>query len=270
MTRWDFHKAGWRILSKTAAGLVLAFLLLPLLVLIPISFTSGTLLVLPMPGYSLQWYHDVVANPIWMSAVRNSLIIAAISTAISIVLGTLAAIGIWRMVSKMRGMAMALVSIPIVTPVVVAAVAMYLFHASIGIGGTMTSLVVAHVTISSPFVVIAVLANLDVFDNRLMMAAANLGANPVRAFIHVMLPIILPGVLAGGLFAFLTSFDEIVIALFLTSPSVRTLPIELFSGIREQMTPTVAVIANLLVILAIIATIAAESFRRRTDNPSRK
>lgn len=263
---YDFHKSGWRILGQVSAGLVLAFLLLPLLVLIPISLTSGTLLVFPLPGYSFKWYHDIVDNPIWLAAFKNSLQIAALSTALSIVLGTLAAIGIWRMIPRARGIALALISIPVVTPAVIAAVAMYLFHSKIGIGGSMASIFLAHVTISSPFVVIAVLASLDVFDNRLMMAAASLGANPWRAFYYVMLPSVVPGIVAGGIFAFLMSFDEIVIALFLTSPSVRTLPMELFSGIREQMTPTIAVVAIVLIIVTTIATITAEMFRRKASS----
>ncbi|MBL8582529.1 MAG: ABC transporter permease [Rhizobiaceae bacterium] len=239
-------------------------MLLPLLVLIPVSLTSGTLLVLPTPGYSLRWYEDVIHNPIWLNGLRNSLLIAAMSTAVSLVLGTAAAIGIWRMAPRSRGLALAVVSMPIVTPAVIAAVAMFIFHAAIGLGGSMASIVVGHITISAPFVVIAVLASLDVFDRRLMLAAASLGASPSRAFVHVMLPIIAPGVLSGAIFAFLTSFDEIVLVLFLGSPSVRTLPQELFSGIREQMSPSVTVVANLLIVVATAAIVSVELLRRRT------
>ena len=163
----------------------------------------------------------------------------------------------------MRGMAIAVISVPIVTPAVIAAVAMFIFHAGIGLGGSMTSIVLGHITIAAPFVVITVLSSLDVFDNRLMMAAASLGAPPYRAFRHVMLPIITPGIISGAIFAFLTSFDEIVLVLFLGSPSVRTLPQELFSGIREQMSPSVAVIANTLIVFATAAIVAVEMLRRR-------
>lgn len=254
----------WTLLVRGLATLVFIFLLLPLLVLVPVSLTSGTLLVLPTPGYSLRWYQDVIHNPIWMNALRNSLIIAAITTSVSLVLGTAAAIGIWRMVPRMRGFAIALISVPIVTPVVIAAVAMFIFHAGLGIGGTMTSIVLGHITLAAPFVVIAVLASLDVFDKRLMLAAASLGAPPASAFRHVMLPILTPGIVSGGIFAFLTSFDEIVLVLFLGSPGMRTLPQELFSGIREQMSPSVTVIANLLIVVATAAIIAVEILRRRT------
>ncbi|WP_137391980.1 ABC transporter permease [Rhodoligotrophos defluvii] len=260
--------SGWTLLVRGFAALVFAFLLLPLLVLIPVSLTSGTLLVLPTPGYSLRWYEDVFHNPLWMNALRNSLIIAAITTSVSVVLGTAAAIGIWRMAPRVRGLALAVVSVPIVTPAVIAAVAMFIFHASLGLGGTMTSIVVAHITIAAPFVVIAVLASLDVFDKRLALAAASLGAPPLSAFRHVMLPILAPGILSGAIFAFLTSFDEIVLVLFLGSPSTRTLPLELFSGIREQMSPSVTVVANLLIVVATAAIIAVEVLRRRATAAS--
>lgn len=254
---------GWTILVRIAAFLVFAFLLLPLLVLIPVSLTSGTMLVLPTPGYSMRWYEDVFYNPIWLNALRNSLIIAAVTMSVSLVLGAMAAIGIWRLAPRMRGVALALISVPIVTPAVIAAVAMFIFHAGIGIGGTMTSIVLGHIAISAPFVVITVLSSLDVFDNRLMMAAASLGAPPGKAFWNVMLPIITPGIVSGAIFAFLTSFDEIVLVLFLGSPGMRTLPQELFSGIREQMTPSIAVIANMLIVVATAAIIAVEMLRRR-------
>jgi putative spermidine/putrescine transport system permease protein len=253
----------WTIFVRVSAALVFAFMLLPLLVLIPVSLTSGTLLVLPTPGYSLRWYQDVFHNPIWLNALRNSLIIASITTVVAVALGTAAAIGIWRLAPKVRGIALAVISVPIVTPAVIAAVAMFIFHASVGLGGSMTSIVLGHITISAPFVVIAVLSSLDVFDNRLMLAAASLGAPPPKAFWHVMLPIITPGIVSGAIFAFLTSFDEIVLVLFLGSPSVRTLPQELFSGIREQMSPSVTVIANMLIVVATAAIIAVELLRRR-------
>ncbi|MCO5072169.1 MAG: ABC transporter permease [Rhizobiaceae bacterium] len=255
--------SSWTVLARSFAALVFLFLLLPLLVLVPVSLTSGTLLVLPTPGYSLRWYEDVLKNPIWINALWNSLVIATITTSVSLVLGTAAAIGIWRMSTRARGLAIAVVSVPIVTPAVIAAVAMFIFHAGLGLGGTMSSIVIGHITIAAPFVVITVLASLDVFDKRLMLAAASLGAPPGRAIRHVMLPIILPGILAGAIFAFLTSFDEIVLVLFLGSPSVRTLPQELFSGIREQMSPTVTVVANFLIVVATAAIIALEMLRRR-------
>lgn len=264
----DFERrriAGRTLFVRAFATLVFAFLLLPLLVLIPISFSAGTLLVLPTPGYSLQWYEDVIHNPVWLNALRNSLVIASITTVAGVVMGTAAAIGIWQLAPRVRGVALAIVSIPIVTPGVIAAVAMFIFYAGIGLGGTMLSIVLAHITISAPFVVIAVLASLDVFDKRLMMAAASLGAPPSRAAWHVMLPMITPGILSGAIFAFLTSFDEIVLVLFLGSPGVRTLPQELFSGIREQMTPSIAVIANVLIVFATAAIISVEMLRRRTQ-----
>lgn len=265
MSEQSGRMTGWTFLVRLAATAVFAFLLLPLLVLIPISFSAGTLLVLPVPDYSVRWYEDVFHNPVWFNALRNSLIIASVTMVSGVLMGTAAAIGIWQLAPKVRGIALALISVPIVTPGVIAAVAMFVFHAGIGLGGTMLSIILAHITISAPFVVIAVLASLDVFDKRLMMAAASLGAPPGRAVWHIMLPIIAPGILSGAIFAFLTSFDEIVLVLFLGSPSVRTLPQELFSGIREQMTPSIAVIANMLIVVATAAIIAVEMLRRKTQ-----
>lgn len=242
--RWR-HAGAW-----LWTGLVLAYLIVPLLVIVPMSLTSGTMLTLPTPGWSLRWYEIVLTDPRWLSSLVNSLIVGIGSTALAAALGIPAAIGLAWGRFPGRGVALAVIATPIVLPIVVLGVAAFSFYASIGLIGSRLSLVLAHAGLAAPIVLTTVMASLQSFDRSLMRAAASLGAPPGTAFRRVLLPLIWPGVAAGALIAFVISFDEIVIASFLTTAAQRTLPRQIFSGVRESINPAIAAVAVLLVAMS--------------------
>lgn len=253
----------WRILGWIVCGLVLAFLLLPLLVIVPMSFTSGNLLVFPLPGLSLRWYEEVLASPAWRDAAWNSLFIGVFATILALLVGVPAAIALAGPAFAGKRLVVALVLSPMIVPIVITAVAMFFFFVEVGLVGTYPGIILAHAVLGMPFVVITVTATLSTFDWNLMRAAASLGALPLMAFRRVMLPIIAPGVASGALFAFATSFDEIVVALFLGAPDQRTLPRQIFSGVREYVSPAIAAVATLLVLLAVLLLLTTEWLRHR-------
>jgi putative spermidine/putrescine transport system permease protein len=255
----------WPLLGRLLTGLTLCFLLLPLLIVVVMSFTSGNLLAFPMPGLSWRWYETVLSTPAWRDAARNSLIVGTAATALALVLGVPAAIALAGSRLRLKGLIVAVILSPMIVPIVVTAVAVYFFFVEVGLVGTYAGLVLAHAVLGVPFVVVTVTATLEGFDPMLMRAAAGLGAPPLTAFRRVMLPLIFPGVATGALFAFSTSFDEIVVALFLAAPDQRTLPRQIFSGVREYVSPAIAAVATLLILLAALLLLAAELLRRRSE-----
>lgn len=246
-------------------GLVLLFLMAPILVIMPLSFSSEPWFTYPLPGLSLRWYQDLVADDRWRLAIKNSVIVGVFSTLIAITLGTLAALGLSRRNVPFSGLIMSVLISPMVVPVVIVAVAMFFGFASVGLNNTYIGLILAHAVLGTPFVVITVTATLSGFDRSLMRAAAGLGASPVTTFRLVTMPLIAPGIISGALFAFFTSWDEVVVALFLSSPEQRTLPKQMFSGIREQISPTITAAATCLVILAALLMMVLELLRRRSE-----
>ncbi|CAD5372214.1 Spermidine Putrescine ABC transporter permease component potC (TC_3.A.1.11.1) [Rubrivivax sp. A210] len=240
-------KLGWWALRITCVA-VLAFLLLPILVIIPLSFSSSSFLAYPIPGWSLKWYHNLFESPEWMRAARNSFIVAPAATLLATTLGTMAAVGLARTNFPGKGTLMSLLIAPMVVPIVVVGVATYLYFARIGIADTYLGLIVVHAALGAPFVLTTVLATLQGFNHNLVRASLSLGAGPLETFFRVTLPVIAPGVISGALFAFATSFDEVVVTLFLAGPSQVTLPRQMFTGIRENITPTIAAVATLLIL----------------------
>lgn len=222
------------------------FLIAPILAIMPLSFSSGSYLTYPLPGLSLRWYDDFISSPRWMNSLKNSMIIGVASTMLSMALGTLAALGLAQWKSRFKPLVLAFVLSPVVVPGVITAVGLYFFFAPIGLTGSYLGLILAHTALATPFVVITVGATLQSFDTNLARAAASLGASPLYAFRRVILPLILPGLASGALFAFATSFDEVVIVLFMAGPEQRTLPREMFSGIRENISPTITAAAVIL------------------------
>lgn len=251
--------------ARVLCALVLAYLVLPLLVVIPLSFTAGELLIYPLPGWSLRWYTQFFTDPLWTGALANSLMIGVAATVLATVLGTLAALGLHG--SRFRGkpVVVGLLVAPLAVPVVITAVATFYFFASLSLVGTYAGLVLAHTVLALPFVVITVSATLQGFDTTLVRAAASLGARPGLAFRTVTLPIIAPGVISGALFAFVTSFDEIVAALFLASPQQRTLPRQIFSGVSETISPTITAAAVVLLVVSVALMAVLEGLRRRGE-----
>jgi putative spermidine/putrescine transport system permease protein len=261
----SFEDRVWHYGARALCYGVLVFLILPILIIVPISFSSGNVLAFPLPGFSLRWYETITGSPAWMDAARNSLIVGVSATILSMILGTMAAIGLARARFRFKPLLVGLVVSPILIPIVITAVGMYFFLVKVGLVGTYPGLILAHTALSVPFVVVTVMATLDGFDMSLMRAAASLGARPLTAFGKVMLPIILPGVASGGLFAFATSFDEIVVTFFIAAPEQRTLPRQIFSGVREYVSPGIAAAATLLIIISALLLTTVELLRRRSE-----
>ncbi|MBS9478395.1 ABC transporter permease [Ancylobacter radicis] len=245
--------------------LVFLFLVGPILVIMPLSFSSEPWFTYPLPGLSLRWYEDFFFNERWREALYNSSIVAFFATLIATGLGTLAALGLSRGNVPFSGLILSILISPMIVPVVIVAVAMFFGFAAVGLNNTYLGLILAHAILGTPFVVITVTATLTGFDRSLTRAAASLGASPWTAFRTVTLPLIAPGVTSGALFAFVTSWDEVVVALFLASPDQRTLPRQMFSGIREQISPTITAAATFLVIFAALLMMTLELLRRRSE-----
>lgn len=255
----------WHYSHRVICALVLLFLVLPVLVIVPLSFNSGTFLVYPLQGFSLRWYEEFFLSAEWMRSLKNSLIIAPAATALALGFGTLAAIGLNRGEFRGKALVMSLLISPMVVPVVIVGVASYLFFAPLGLGNGYLSLILMHAVLGVPFVIITVSATLQGFNHNLVRAAASLGASPLTAFRRVTLPLIAPGMISGALFAFATSFDEVVVTLFLAGPEQATLPRQMFSGIRENLSPTIAAAATLLIGFSTVLLLTLEWLRGRAE-----
>jgi putative spermidine/putrescine transport system permease protein len=262
----------WHYGFRVICALLFLFLIFPILVIIPLSFNAQDfftftkeMLAFDPDGYSLKHYRDFFSNSDWQNAMWNSIRIAPMATLISVSIGTLAAIGLSQSHVPFRGAIMAILISPMIVPLIISAAGMYFFYSRIGLQGTYMGVVLAHAALGTPFVIITVTATLVGFDRSLVRAAANLGAGPVRTFFKVQLPLIIPGVISGGLFAFITSFDEVVVVLFLGSASQKTLPWQMFTGLREQISPTILAVATLLVTISILLLVVLELLRRRSE-----
>lgn len=244
-------------------GLVILFLLVPILIPVPLSFNSGAFFIFPLEGLSTRWYEVVLGTQRWQSAIGNSLIVAFGTTLIATTLGTLTAIALSNEKFPGRRIVMPLLLSPLIVPVVITAVGSYLFYARVGLASTYAGIILAHTALASPFVVVTVGASLTGFDRNLMRAAAISGARPLTSFFRVMLPLILPGVLSGAAFAFVTSFDEVVVVQFLASAGQRTMPLEMFIGLREKLSPAITAAATLMMALSIVLLVVANLLARR-------
>lgn len=250
--------------ARSISVAVAIFLVAPILVIFPLSFTSDTLMVFPLPGLSLRWYADFFTNPVWLSALRNSVLLAVSTTIIATTLGTLAALGLVRLPARQRGVVSTLLLSPMIVPVIIVGVGTFFYFAKLGLVGTFFGLVLAHTALALPLVVIAVVATLEGFDPNLVRAAYASGATPLGAFWQVTRPLVMPGIVTGATFAFITSFDEIVCVIFLGSPEFRTLPRQIWSGAKETVSPTITVAAVFLVVASVAMTLVVEALRRRT------
>jgi ABC-type spermidine/putrescine transport system permease subunit II len=252
------------LFSKCVMAAVAAFLILPLLVVIPISFGRSSLMEFPPSEYSLRWYRTLWENPRWLDAAATSLRLGLIVAVLSTVLATLAAIGISRYRGPGKAAVQAVVLSPLVVPVIVSGVALYYLFSIFKLTGTLTALVLAHTLLTFPYGVIVINAALEHFDVRLEQAAMSLGAGPVRTLTRVTLPIIRPAIVVAALFAFLISFDEVVMALLLSGPQTLTLPKQMWDGIRFDLSPTIAAVSTVLLFLSSALVAVAEVLRRRS------
>ena len=262
----------WHYFYIGICTFVFFFLIAPIIVIIPLSFNAQDfftftpeMLNFQSEGYSLKHYNDFFTNVDWQTALTNSFRIAPLATLISVALGTVAAVGLSQSDVPFKKLIMAILISPMIVPLIISAAGMYFFYSRIGLQGTYIGIVLAHAALGIPFVIITVTATLVGFDKSLTRASANLGAGPMRTFFRVQMPLILPGVISGGLFAFITSFDEVVVVLFVGSASQKTLPWQMFTGLREQISPTILAVATILVILSILLLTVVELLRRRSE-----
>ena len=264
-----------RVLHRALCAAVFVFLIAPILVIVPLSFnaepyftfTPGMLRLDP-DAYSLRWYESVATDAQWQRALVNSLAIGVCATLIATVLGSLAALGLANPAMPARSLVMGVLISPMVTPIIIAAAGMFFFYSRLGLAQTHVGLILAHAALGTPFVVITVTATLAGFDPNLMRAAASLGAGPITSFRRVQLPIIAPGVASGALFAFAASFDEVVTVLFMGGLEQRTIPRQMWTGLREQISPAILAVATILIVFALAFMAAVEWLRSRSGNGS--
>ena len=264
----------WHYTYLTFCGLVFFFLIAPLFVILPLSFNaeqyihfSSKMLALDPEGFSLRWYEDMIygtKNP-WGLATKNSLVIAFFATIGSTILGTVAALGLSSRHMPYKAAFMALLISPMIVPLIISGTAIFFFMAKVGLAATHTGIVLSHIILGTPFVVITVTATLSGFDHSVTRAAASLGSNPVNTFMKITLPLIMPGVISGALFAFVTSFDEVVVVLFLAGLENTTIPIQMWVGLREQLSPTIMAVATCLIVMSTLILVSAELLRRRSE-----
>jgi putative spermidine/putrescine transport system permease protein len=268
------HYRIWHYTYLTICALVFFFLIAPLFVILPLSFNaeqyihfSKGMIALDPDAFSLRWYEDMIwgtKNP-WGLAAKNSIIIAFFATIGSTILGTVAALGLSSRYMPYKAAFMAVLISPMIVPLIISGTAIFFFMAKVGLAATFTGIILAHIILGTPFVVITVTATLTGFDHSVTRAAASLGSNPVNTFMKVMLPLILPGVISGALFAFVTSFDEVVVVMFLAGLENTTIPIQMWVGLREQLSPTILAVATCLIIMSTLILVTAELLRRRSE-----
>ena len=297
----DPLERAWHYSYLVICALIFVFLIAPILVVIPLSFNvepyftfTQKMLTFDPEGYSLRWYDslltvgmqapdtergaswmaDMWENAAWVKAAKNSVIIGFWATILATVLGTLAALGLSRPEMPYRRVVMAILISPMIVPIIIIATGMFFFYSSpcglIGLNcgrltSTYTGVVMAHAMLGIPFVIITVTATLSGFDQSLIRASSSLGANPRTTFFKVIMPLILPGIISGGLFAFVTSFDEVVAVLFLAGPDQQTIPRQMWNGIREAISPAILAVATILVVISIALLATVELLRRRSD-----
>jgi len=270
----EFRYRVWHYTYLSICIFVFIFLVAPLFVIIPLSFNaeqyihfSDDMLALKPEAFSLRWYEDMIygtKNP-WGLAFRNSIIIAFFATLGATVLGTLAALGLSSRYMPYKGLIMSILISPMIVPLIISGSALFFFLSDVGLSSSFPGIIIAHIVLGTPFVVITVTATLSGFDHSITRAASSLGSSPWNTFFKIILPLITPGVISGALFAFVTSFDEVVVVLFLAGPGQTTIPIQMWTGLREQLSPTILSVATCLIIGSVIVLVLMELLRRRSE-----
>ncbi|MCP8894404.1 ABC transporter permease [Shinella daejeonensis] len=250
-----------RLSKLVFALLAILFLVVPLIAILPLAFTSSVILTYPMPSWSMRWFTELFTADAWRRAIINSLIIGSGATILATVLGTAAALGLRNRLLRFRGFFRTMFLLPMVVPAVVLGVGMQVLLARVGLINSYAGVIVAHTVVAVPFVVVSVSGALAGIDRRVELAAQSLGAPPVTVFRRVTLPLALPGVLSGAVLAFATSLDEVVLTLFVAGPNQRTLARQMFSSIRENISPAIAAAAFLFITVTLLAGFAVILFR---------
>ncbi|WP_368498802.1 ABC transporter permease [Herbiconiux sp. A18JL235] len=239
----------WLVVVGT---LVALYFILPTLIVIPLSFSSASAFEFPPKDFSLRWYENFFTDPIWLGSLGNSFLVAILAALIATVVGTAAAVGLNRLTGRFAGFLRTLLMVSMVTPAIVVAVAVYISFLQWHLVGTLQGYVLAHAALGVPFVLVSVTTALGGFDPKLLRASASLGAPPFRSFLRVTMPLISRGVLTGAIFAFVTSFDEVVIALFLRAPTFQTLPVQMYNSVTFELDPTISASSSLVVVVVTV------------------
>lgn len=242
---------------------ILVFLILPVLIIFPLSFEAQRYLEFPPKGFSLQWYESFFASYTWRMATWTSFKIAFLVTLLATILGTLASFCFVRKNFRGKELLFGFMLSPMVMPIIILAIAIYFFFAELRLIGSIAGLVFAHTILAVPFVIVIVTAALQGFDVNLEKAAMNLGANRLRTFYKVTFPLIRTGIFSGALFAFLTSFDEVIIAIFICGTTANTLPKKMWDSITMETDPTITAIATMLIFFTVAVLVLLEVYRRR-------
>ncbi|PAP95655.1 ABC transporter permease [Mesorhizobium wenxiniae] len=260
----DYDRLGWlRAALLGFTGLVAAFLLLPVVLIVLLSFGSSRWLAFPPPSWTLKWYGELFADPAWLEAALTSARIAAMAALLAVVIGLLASFALVRGQFRGRNVLRGLLLTPMVLPVVVFAIAIYAFFLRIGLGGTTAGFVIAHTVLALPFAIIPITAALEGFDKSIEDAAIVCGASPFEAKLRVTLPAIKIGIFSAAIFAFLASWDEVVVAIFMASPNLQTLPVKIWGSLRQDLSPVIAAASSLLVFLTLSLMIVTALIRRK-------
>jgi ABC-type spermidine/putrescine transport system permease subunit II len=254
-------KPGWTL--RIVVGLIAALLVVPTLILIPMSFSSGRTFAFPPSGWSLKWYHRLFESSVWRGSLSTTFQVTLIATPVAVVIGTAAAFGIARMGRRTRGVVTAGVLAPLIVPQILVALSVYGTYLQVKLNGTVRGLVLADTVIITPFVVIAVLSRLRSHDARLRDAALSLGARPAVVFYRVTLPMILPGILTGAALAFISAFDEFIIALLLQGPGVKMLSVQMYDSVALEIDPTISAASSILVVVISSVVLTAQLFATR-------
>jgi putative spermidine/putrescine transport system permease protein len=259
-------RRGWiEILFYVFCGLVLLFLIAPLFVVIPISFSSAKYLAFPPKGFSLQWYQTFFGSTEWLRAALNSIKVAAMTSVLASLLGIPTALALTRYKFRGAQFIYSFLISPMIIPVIIVAIAVYFHFARLKLIGNLYALALGHTVLAIPVVLVTVCASLQGFDQTLEQAAMSLGANRFKTFLKVTFPLIRPGVISGALFAFIISFDEVVMALFLATYRSVTLPKHMWSVIRQEIDPTIAAVASLLVCTSVFLLLCVAMITRRAE-----
>ncbi len=253
---------GWKWMLLGITGLTAAFLILPIVFIAALSFGSSQWLIFPPPGWTLKWYAMFFADPRWLEAAGTSFYIAAIVTVLSVLIGLVASFGLvrGRFIGK-EGLR-ALFLTPMILPVVVLAVALYAFFLRIGLNGTVTGFVIAHLVVALPFSILSITNALEGFDKSIEDAAVLCGASPLEAKLRITLPSISHGLFSAAVFSFLTSWDEVVLAIFMASPTLQTLPVKIWATLRQDLTPVIAAASTLLIVITIALMLLVALLRK--------
>ncbi|MDE3823001.1 ABC transporter permease [Sinorhizobium meliloti] len=252
----------WKLVLFGITVLTTAFLLLPILFIAALSFGSSQWLIFPPPSWTLRWYHELFADPRWLASAWTSFQIAIIVTVLSVLLGLATSFGLTRGRFAFREGLKALFLTPMILPVVVLAVALYAFFLKIGLNGTLTGFVISHLVLALPFSILSIGNALEGFDKSIEDAAVLCGASPFEAKVRVTLPAISHGIFSAAIFSFLTSWDEVVVAIFMSSPTLQTLPVKVWATLRQDLTPVVAAASTLLILLTVLLMVLVAVVRK--------